>query len=214
MVHVTIARPSTRHWWCGKTHTSTTNQRSCPYMWGETNAGRNARLSPRTVTWIHWDPRKITNRPIRDISLRRTQGRVFEYGKVHSNGIRVFSKDLWHLYTSMDLMFVYYRHKFTVCKGKHNICDTVKSQKIRHCIWRWPSCGLQRRVDWCEITEVSEVSTASIIREICRDDGDDWNCTDLWNVGKLIPVHAALQPNRLPSSQSPPRELQNVTVFH
>jgi hypothetical protein len=35
---------------------------------------------------------------------------------------------------------------------------------------------------------------------------DDGGSTDLWNVGKLIPVYTALQPRRQPSSYSPPWE--------
>jgi hypothetical protein len=37
--------------------------------------------------------------------------------------------------------------------------------------------------------------------------------TDLWNVGKLIPVHTALQPRRQPSPCSQPWEARIVLVF-
>jgi hypothetical protein len=38
----------------------------------------------------------------------------------------------------------------------------------------------------------------------CTHRPDDGAGTDLWNVGKLIPVHGALQPTRQPSSSSKP----------
>jgi hypothetical protein len=34
----------------------------------------------------------------------------------------------------------------------------------RRSLWRWPSAGMQRREDWYEFSDVSEVCTASIIR--------------------------------------------------
>jgi hypothetical protein len=46
----------------------------------------------------------------------------------------------------------------------------------------------------------------------CRLGPDDGESTELWNIGKFIPVYTALQPKRQPSSYSPPSEPQVVIV--
>jgi hypothetical protein len=63
-------------------------------------------------------------------------------------------------------------------------------------ILRWLSSGLYSHVDWCKFISVSEVLTASIIRETHRPE-------DLWNADKPIPVYTALQLTRQPFSYSP-----------
>jgi hypothetical protein len=43
-----------------------------------------------------------------------------------------------------------------------------------------------------------------------EDRPDDGGSTDLWNVGKLIPVYTALQPRRQPPSKLEPPDSENM----
>jgi hypothetical protein len=79
----------------------------------------------------------------------------------------------------------------------------LPGNKSRLCDY-WPGILQTALYPWFEVLTVVSMKVGgrdlSISRAQLDHRPDDGGSTDLWNVGKLIPVYRALQPRRRPSS--------------